>query len=178
MAQAEFTSAEHVKRQGKPQRGGAFCPAPLWEAAAQPVQQGQRVGRGGRQAATGIKRSAATRGPIADGAALAPYKRFASGKTLAQAEFISAEHVKRQGKPQRGGAFCPAPLWEAAAQPVQQSQRVGRGGRQAAVGGIRAASARIPRENREGPRNQFEWVPGAFPILRRKNTQIGKQRAG
>ena len=109
MAQAEFTSAEHVKRQGNPQRGGAKSPAPLWEAAAQPVQQGQRVGRGGRQAAAGIKRSAAPRGPIADGAALAPYKRFAGGKTLAQAEFTSAEHVKRQGNPQRGGAFSPAP---------------------------------------------------------------------
>ena len=144
MAQAEFTSAEHVKRQGNPQRGGAKSPAPLWEAAAQPVQQGQRVGRGGRQAATGIKRSAAPRGPIADGAALAPYKRFAGGKTLAQAEFTSAEHVKRQGNPQRGGAKSPAPLWEAAAQPVQQGQRVRRGGRQAAAGIKRSAAPRGP----------------------------------
>ena len=54
-------------------------------------------------------------GPHLGWGGLWPRKRFASGKTLAQAGFTSAEHVKRQGNPQRGGAKSPAPLWEAAA---------------------------------------------------------------
>ena len=37
--------------------------------------------------------------------ASAPYERFAAGKTSAQAEFISAEHVKWTGFPQKR-SFC------------------------------------------------------------------------
>ena len=35
------------------------------------------------------------------GGASAPYKRFAAGKTLAQGEFISPEHIQSKGVPAR-----------------------------------------------------------------------------
>ena len=41
------------------------------------------------------------RGPAWRGGAFAPYKRFAAGKTLAEAEFTSAEHFKFPRYPKR-----------------------------------------------------------------------------
>ena len=55
-------------------------------AAPRAVQQSQRLRRGRRQAAAVV----AAGFPIADGAAPAPCKRFAGGKTLPRAEFNSA----------------------------------------------------------------------------------------
>ena len=50
------------------------------------ISGAQRLGRGRRQAAAVV----AAGFPIADGAAPAPCKRFAGGKTLPRAEFTSA----------------------------------------------------------------------------------------
>ena len=38
-------------------------------------------------------------GPARRGGAFAPYKHFCAAKILAQAELISAEHLKKQGSP-------------------------------------------------------------------------------
>ena len=52
------------------------------------------------------------RGPTRWGGAFAPYKRFAAGKTLAEAEFTSAKHFEIPRNPKRntsllaGVSFC------------------------------------------------------------------------
>ena len=48
----------------------------------------------GRRLVLAKKTQTPARAPQGGGGAFAPYKRFAAGKTLAEAEFTSAEHFK------------------------------------------------------------------------------------